>query len=312
MKRSFALLAGILLGACVLAMPASAEEAGDVWYIWGEGNMATEPEAAEYDFEGAFDPADFLPSITPFMLEDQEAAKGNVLVCSGGADRARSDGEEGIPCCEFLNSIGYNAFLLDYRVRPYRSGSATLDVQRAIRYLKHYAADYGIGAIDKLATLGFSAGAMHCYGQAIAFSDAISPATVYESYVPDEVDEESAAVSVVACIYAVGMPHDTKGMDVDIANPILLLEEGDENGPSQLPAFFFAGGSGHFASGFCVTAYQTMNPLTECELHMYGGINGPFWLGDLYDGADQMRQQLEAFLDYEFGYRSREKREAKE
>ena len=38
---------------------------------------------------------------------------------------------------------------------------------------------------------------------------------------------------------------------------------------------------------------------------MYGGIKGPFGLGTLYDGADQMRDQLEAFLDFQFGYRDR-------
>jgi hypothetical protein len=65
------------------------------------------------------------------------------------------------------------------------------------------------------------------------------------------------------------------------------------------------GASGHFASGFCVTAYQTLNALTDCELHMYAGIKGPFGLGTEYDGADQMRSQLDAFLGYTFGYHDR-------
>lgn len=294
---------------CALALPGmTAAAETETWEIWGE-NMAVEAEAADYDFEKAFDPADFRPILTPYLVENQEEAKGNIIVLSGGADRFRSDEEEGVPCCEFLQGIGYNAYLLDYRVQPYLSADATLDVQRAIRYLKHVGEEKGIGALDKLGAMGFSAGAMHCFGQAIAFADHITPASVYPDYVCDEIDAEEALVQVVGCVYAAGMPHDTAGKDIDIANPILLLEEGDANAPSALPAFFFAGASGHFASGFCVTAYQTLNPLTECELHMYGGINGPFGLGMAYDGADQMREQLEAFLDYEFGYRSREKRE---
>ncbi len=305
MKKSLlALGAGLLLGALTLSVSAMAEEGSEVWYIWGE-QMAVEGEAADYDFEGAHDPADFRPCLTPYLLENQEEVKGNIIVCSGGADRFRSNDSEGIPCCEYLNSIGYNAYLLDYRVQPYASADATLDVQRAIRYVKYVAEEKGIGSIDKLGTIGFSAGAMHCYAQAIAFADHITPDSVYADYVCDEVDQEEALVQVVGCIYAAGMPHDTQGLPVDIANPVLLLEEGDPNTPSALPAFFFAGGSGHFASGFCVTAYQTMNPLTESELHMYGGINGPFAMGDKYDGSDQMRSQLEAFLGYEFGYRER-------
>ena len=307
--RKFALLMMAAILMITAALPALAEEdAEEVWYIWGD-SMATEAEAADYSFEKAFDSEDFRPTITPYLLADQANAKGNVLVCSGGGDRVRSNGDEGVPTCEYLNSIGYNAFLLDYRVRPYRSGSATLDVQRAVRYLKHYGPELGIANPDKIATMGFSAGAMHCYGQAIAFSGNITPDSVYSDYVCDEVDQESADVTAVVCVYAAGMPHDTHGEDVDISAPILLLDEGDPNAPEALPAFFFAGASGHFASGFCVTAYQTLNPLTTCELHMYGGIDGPFGLGTLYDGADQMRDQLEAFLDFRFGYRDREKRE---
>ena len=232
-----------------------------------------------------------------------------MIVCSGGGDRARSNDMEGIPACEYLNAIGYNASLLDYRVQPWRSASATLDVQRAVRFLKHNGAAYGVGALDKIALMGFSAGAMHCYGEAIAFAGSISPSAMYGDYVSDEIDAESANVAAVVCVYAAGMPHDTSGEDVEIKAPILLLDEGDANASEELPAFFFAGASGHFASGFCVTAYQALNPLTDCELHMYAGIKGPFGLGSEYDGADQMRNQLEAFLDYRFGYRDRNKRD---
>ena len=296
-----------LLAAILFCLPFATAEEAEVWYIWGD-QMATESEAVDYNFEKANDPADFRPTITPYLVEDQGSVKGNILVCSGGADRVRSNPSEGIPTCEFFNSIGYNAFLLDYRVQPYRSGSATLDVQRAVRYLKHYGEELGIGNLDKIATIGYSAGAMHCYGQAIAFSGNITPDSVYADYVCDEVDLESADVTAVCCVYAAGMPHDTLAEPVDISDPILLLEEGDPNATEQLPAFFFAGASGHYASGFCVTAYQTLNPLTTCELHMYGGIDGPFGLGTQYDGADQMRDQLEAFLDFQFGYRDRAKK----
>lgn len=310
MKRllSTVLCLGLLFSAHPAAF-AQADTSPERWEIWGEA-MATEPEAEGYSFEKAFDPADFRPALTAYLLDDQGAAKGNVIVCSGGGDRARSNSGEGEPACEFLNSIGYNAFLLDYRVKPYRSASATLDVQRAVRWLKHNGESRGVGALDKIALMGFSAGAMHCYSEAIAFSGKVTPDSVYSAYTCDEVDAESADVAAVICVYAAGMPHDTAGDDVDIKAPILLLEEGDANAPEQLPAFFFAGASGHFASGFCVTAYQTLNALTDCELHMYAGIKGPFGLGTEYDGADQMRSQLEAFLGYTFGYHDRNRQNA--
>ena len=309
-KLVIIVLAAILLFSSIPEALSFAEEGGKeypVWEIWGE-NMATEPEAADYSFEKAFDQADFRPTLTAYLIEDQTTAKGNIIVCSGGGDRSRSNDQEGIPACEFLNSIGYNAFLLDYRVSPYRPGTMTLDVQRAVRWLKHNSSELGFSSPDKVGLMGFSAGAMHCYGEAIAFSGNVTPDSVYPEYICDEVDAENADVSVVVCVYAAGMAHDTKAEDVDIKNPILVLDENDPNYPEQLPAFFFAGASGHFASGFCVTAYQALNPLTVCELHMYGGIKGPFWMGDQYDGADQMRDQLSAFLGYSFGYHDRARR----
>ena len=277
-----------------------------IWYIWGD-QMPNESLAETADFATAWDTAEFRPYMVPYLVEDQSAAKGNILVCSGGADRYRSDWNEGNPPCRFFNSIGYNAFLVYYRVAPYASADMTLDVQRAVRYLKAYGEEKGIGALDKIATMGYSAGAMHCYGQAIAFNGAITPDSVYPDYICDEVDGVDASITATAIIYAAGMPHDTKGAPVDIANPIMVLEEGAPNRTEELPAFFFAGASRHFASGFCVQAYQTLNPLTECELHMYGGIPGPFGLGLGYEGSDQMREQLEAFLDVQFGYRERVK-----
>ena len=286
--------------------PTGASKEDVIWYIWDD-EIPTEAGAEDFDFNTAADDSDFKPYICVYLLEDQSQAKGNILVCSGGADRYRSNNNEGDPTCAFFNSIGYNAYLVNYRVSPYASVDMTLDVQRAVRYVLYHGEEYGIGALDKIATMGYSAGAMHCYGQAIAFSGHITPDSVYEDYECDEIDQVAADVDASIIVYAAGMAHDTKGNPVDISTPVMLLEDGDPNKTEELPAFFFAGASGHFASGFCVQAYTTLNPLTECELHMYAGINGPFGLGTEYEGADQMRDQIEAFLDVEFGYRTREK-----
>ena len=292
------------------ADPASEDPTADTtssqatWNIWGD-TIAVEEAASEYNFRKSSDGADFVPCLTAYLLDDQSTVKGNVLVLSGGGDRMRSNPAEGIPCCEWLNSIGYNAFLLDYRVQPYETVDATLDVQRAIRYLKHYAQEKGIEKIENLAAMGFSAGAMHIYAESIMMSGNITPDSVYPDYVCDEVDAENADLSVVICVYAAGSTHDSDGVAIDISDPVMLLTEDEPNYPEAYPAYFFAGASGHFASGFCVVGYLALNPLTECELHMYGGITGPFAMGYDYAGSDQMVDQIEAFLDVQFGLRDR-------
>lgn len=276
-----------------------------VWPIWGSDMPRYQADSA-LDFSKAYDPEYFVPYLCAYLVDDQSAAKGNVIVCSGGADTIRSNEVEAFATCAFLNSIGYNAFVLDYRVSPYAPVDMTLDVQRAVRYLKACGEEKGVGALDKIATMGFSAGSMHCYAQAIAFSGSVSPSTVDPGYVCDAVDAVSADVDVCVCVYAAGMSHTTTGGATQISEPILLLESGDPNRNDEgLPSFFFAGAAKHFASGFCVKAYQTLNELTTCELHMYGKVSVPFGLGVDYAGADQMRDQLEEFLDLEFGYQNK-------
>ena len=148
----------IATGIIMNCLCVSAEEVqSTTWNIWDE-NIASE-NIADYDFTGAYDNEDFVPNIVPYLLEDQTLAKGNIFVCSGGADKARGNDYEGIPACEFYNNIGYNAYLVNYRVQPYETVDATLDLQRAIRYVKHYGKERGIEALDKIATMGFSAGA---------------------------------------------------------------------------------------------------------------------------------------------------------
>lgn len=143
---------------------------------------------------------------------------------------------------------------------------------------------------------------MHCYAQALAFGGAITPDQIYKDYTCDEVDEENADVAAVMAIYAAGMPHDASGNAIDVKEPVLVPKMA-EDGEEQLPAFFFAGASGHFASGFCVKAYEALNDLTTCELHMYGGISKPFGMGYEFAGSDEMTSQIETFLDVQFGYR---------
>ncbi|GGF96499.1 alpha/beta hydrolase [Paenibacillus abyssi] len=94
------------------------------------------------------------PALFPYLLEgDNHAA---VIVCPGGGYGRRAD-HEGEPIARWLNSLGISAFVLRYRVAPYKYPCALLDAQRAIRYVRHHAADLKIDA-QRIGILGFSAG----------------------------------------------------------------------------------------------------------------------------------------------------------
>ena len=51
---------------------------------------------------------------------------------------------EGAPVARRLAELGWQSFVVNYRVRPYTMEEGSLDLARAIRYVRSHAADYGI------------------------------------------------------------------------------------------------------------------------------------------------------------------------
>ena len=105
---------------------------------------------------------DDVPSLTPFVLPADTDENGNVrktgcvIVCPGGSYVGRAN-YEGDPVCEFFNKYGISAFTLNYRVEPYDYYAIRADVNRAVRWVRYHADEYGIDP-NKIAILGFSAG----------------------------------------------------------------------------------------------------------------------------------------------------------
>jgi acetyl esterase/lipase len=95
-----------------------------------------------------------IPALKAFPVEAQ--GRGAVIVCPGGGYSMRAD-HEGEPIALWLNSIGIPAFVLRYRVAPYKYPCALSDVQRAVRYVRHHAEQWAING-SKIGVLGFSAG----------------------------------------------------------------------------------------------------------------------------------------------------------
>ncbi len=95
-----------------------------------------------------------VPAIFPYLVEG--GGRAAVIVCPGGGYEFRAD-HEGEPIALWLNTLGISAFVLRYRVAPYRYPSALSDVQRAVRTVRHRAEEFGVDP-DRLGVLGFSAG----------------------------------------------------------------------------------------------------------------------------------------------------------
>lgn len=96
-----------------------------------------------------------VPNMTPYLLEAAEKHAA-VVICPGGGYWLKAD-HEGRPIAQWLNRLGISAFVLDYRVAPYKHPLPWMDAQRAIRYVRHNAESWGIDP-TRIGILGFSAG----------------------------------------------------------------------------------------------------------------------------------------------------------
>ncbi|MFC4596638.1 alpha/beta hydrolase [Cohnella hongkongensis] len=132
------------------------------------------------------------PAIQAYPV--QERGRGAVIVLPGGGYGMRAD-HEGEPIALWLNAIGIPAFVLRYRVAPYRHPSPLTDAQRAVRYVRHHAGQWGIDP-GKIAVLGFSAGG-HL---------TVSVGTHYDGGNPDAadpIDRESCRPDAIVPCYPV-------------------------------------------------------------------------------------------------------------
>jgi acetyl esterase/lipase len=100
-------------------------------------------------------PAEERPRLTPY-LPNAAAPTAAVIVCPGGGYRMLAP-HEGEPVARWLNGLGIAAFVLEYRIAPERHPAPLHDAQRAIRLVRHHAAEWNV-APDRIGILGFSAG----------------------------------------------------------------------------------------------------------------------------------------------------------
>ncbi len=96
------------------------------------------------------------PRLYPF-LPAKPSSRTAVLVIPGGGYSAVALGHEGFQYAEWLNAQGVAAFVLDYRVAPYKYPAEIADGVQAMRMIRGHASEYGIDP-DRIGVWGSSAG----------------------------------------------------------------------------------------------------------------------------------------------------------
>jgi acetyl esterase/lipase len=117
------------------------------------------------------------PSLTLYLLPAARVARSAVVVCPGGGYVALAMDHEGRQVAEWLNSLGIAADILKYRLAPrYHHPAMMADAQRALRYVRAHAQQWGI-ASDRIGIWGFSAGG-HLASTAAAHFDPGNPSAI--------------------------------------------------------------------------------------------------------------------------------------
>ena len=89
-----------------------------------------------------------------------------VIICPGGGYEEVCFSGEGTPVMRYMETQGYTAFMLKYRVSPAVYPLPQEDLALAIQYIRLHAEEYGINP-DNILVLGASAGGHGC---GLAFS----------------------------------------------------------------------------------------------------------------------------------------------
>ena len=139
------------------------------------------------------------PALTLYLFPPGQLARSAVVVCPGGGYGALAMDHEGRQVAEWLNSLGIDAFILKYRLAPrYHHPAMMEDAQRALRYVRSHAREFGI-APDHIGIWGFSAGG-HLASTAATHFDAGNPAaTDLVERVSSRPDFAILAYPVITC-----------------------------------------------------------------------------------------------------------------
>ena len=157
----------------------------------GELRSAAEHRSPDGELRSA------APTLQPYLLADGSPLgrrPGLVVVCPGGG-YANLAPHEAEPVARWLNAAGVAAAVLRYRVAPHRHPAPLLDVQRAIRTVRHRAEQWGIDP-GRVAVLGFSAGG-HLAATAGTHYDAGDPGAA------DPVERQGCRPDALILCYAV-------------------------------------------------------------------------------------------------------------
>ncbi len=254
--------------------------------LWNEGNIP-------YGTEGAD-----TPNTMRGYLADTDKPTTTVLAIPGGGYWCRAP-HEGDPMAKFFHSQGFNAFVVDYRIKPHKHPAPLSDAQRAIKLIRKNAKAWNVDT-DRIVVIGFSAG-----GHLAASCGVLDDVTAGREGA-DEIDRESARPNGMVLCYPVihmfddfGHPGSPKNLCGDDASDEMRAYLSLENrvSPDTPPAFIW-----HTSDDSCVNVKNSLvfgerlrDNGVPFEMHIYP--HGPHGLSIGLDN-DTLPHLTDVMLDW--------------
>lgn len=169
-------------------------------YLWEKGKAPSRTKFTK-NMTGYFDDYDFRPFVTAIPMKSGVQPKGAVVLMAGGAYMFRGNYGDSLPTAAHLRELGFQTFIVDYRLRPYTQEEGATDVARAVRFIRKNADAYKINP-DNIAVMGFSAGGIQAGEFLMHYDENVTPDSLDSSYVPDELDKIPAHAAADGMIYS--------------------------------------------------------------------------------------------------------------
>lgn len=158
--------------------------------------------AADLDYRDTFEDE---PYLIPYIAPGSRQA---VIVVPGGGYCMKSMENEGTQIAEHLQKHGITAFVLWYRSNPYYQPYPLMDMQRAVRYVRFHAGEYGYDE-DQIGAIGFSAGG----AQVSLFMNVVRGGLItLPEYEKDAIDSVSDALNFGGLVYPALSYHHNRAM----------------------------------------------------------------------------------------------------
>lgn len=189
------------------------------------------------------------PMMVVYKPSEENNNGSSIIICPGGGYSILAIDKEGYEVAEWLSTLGYTAYVLQYRVPQKRAG-AFQDVQRAIRLVKQITSKQ-TRQPAQLGLIGFSAGGHLC-----ALASSNNGTTSYKS--TDQADQLSTKPDFTILIYPAYLDkgeHHAISPDLNVTS-------------TTPPMFIFATADDKHANGSIVLAQELRDHQVPVEYHL--------------------------------------------